>query len=292
MKLKSIFPASVMFILLFASCSKDDTGGGSGTTTITEKSMTNVSYGTDPLQKMDIFLPANRTVATTKVMILIHGGGWTSGDKADFALQMDTLKKRIPDYAIFNINYRLAAFPSTNAFPTQELDVRSAVDFIYGNRGSYLVSDKFVLMGASAGGHLSLLHAYKYHSPANIKAVVDFFGPTDMSVMYTDYASNPPAQLSIVALMSGTPASNPTLYAQSSPMTFANAQAPPTIILQGATDPLVNATTQSFALKTKLTAMGVVNEYVLYPGGHGDWDVATYTDAYNKIQAFLTANVH
>lgn len=291
MKIKNLFPASVLFLLLFTSCNKTDTGTGTGTT-VAEKSMTNVSYGTDPLQKMDIFLPAGRRVDTTKVIILIHGGGWTSGDKADFAVFMDTLKKRIPDYAIFNINYRLAALPATNPFPTQEIDVRAAVDFIYGNRGTYLVSDKFVLMGASAGGHLSLLQAYKYHSPANIKAVVDFFGPTDMVAMYNDYASNPPAQLGIFGLMSGSPASNPALYASSSPLTYANAQAPPTIILQGATDPIVNAITQSFALKTKLTTMGVVNQYVLYPGGHGDWDAATYTDAFNKIQVFLAANVH
>jgi acetyl esterase/lipase len=289
MKIKNLFPVLVLSVLLFTACEKNETG--TGNETVAEKSMLNVAYGTDPLQKMDIFLPAGRRADSTKVMILVHGGGWTSGDKADFAVFMDTLKKRIPGYAIFNINYRLAVFPN-NLFPTQEVDVRAAVEFIYGNRSTYQVSDKFVLMGASAGGHLSLLQAYKYHSPVNIKAVVDFFGPTDMVAMYNDYAPNPPAQLSIVGLMSGTPAMNPALYASSSPLTYANAQAPPTIILQGATDPIVNALTQSFALKTKLDAAVVVNEYVLYPGGHGDWDAATYTDAFNKIQAFLTANVH
>ncbi|MEO6253412.1 MAG: alpha/beta hydrolase [Ferruginibacter sp.] len=289
MKLKSIFPASVLFLLLFTSCDKTDTGTGTGTT-IAEKSMTNVSYGTDPLQKMDYYLPANRTVATTKVMILVHGGGWTSGDKADFTVFMDTLKKRMPDYAIFNINYRLAVFPATNPFPTQELDVRAAVDFIYGNRGTYLVSDKFVMMGASAGGHLSLLQAYKYQAPVKIKAVVDFFGPTNMVTMYN--GSNPATQLALAALLSGTPTSNPAMYAQSSPLTYATLTACPTIILQGGLDPLVNPVTQSEALRDKLTIAAVVNQYVFYPlGGHGDWDAATYTDAFNKIQVFLTANV-
>lgn len=291
MKMKPLFVATLSLSLFLASCSKnDDTGGGTGTGNVPEKTMNNVAYGTDPLQKMDIYLPANRSTAT-KVMILIHGGGWTTGDKADFAVFMDTLKKRIPDYAIFNINYRLAVLPATNPFPAQELDVKAAVEFIYGNRSSYLVSDKFVLMGASAGGHLSLLHAYKHQSVVKVKAVVDFFGPTNMVAMYNDYAINPPAQLGIVALMSGTPVSNPTLYAQSSPLTFATPTACPTIILQGATDPLVNAVTQSQALRDKLTLAGVVNQYVPYPGGHGDWDAATYTDAFNKIQAFLAANV-
>ncbi|HEX2684232.1 MAG TPA: alpha/beta hydrolase [Ferruginibacter sp.] len=291
MKLKSILPVSLLFMVLVTSCNKTDTGSGSGTT-VAEKSMVNVAYGTDPLQKMDIYLPAGRRSDTTKVIILIHGGGWTSGDKADFSVWMDTLKKRIPDYAIFNINYRLAVFPN-NLFPTQEMDVRAAVDFIYGNRATYQVSDKFVLMGASAGGHLSLLQAYKYHSPANIKAVVDFFGPTNMVAMYNDYAVNPTAQLSLVGLMSGTPAGNPSLYASSSPITYANAAACPTIILQGGLDPLVNHITQSEALRDTLTARAVVNQYVYYPtGGHGDWDAATYTDAFNKISVFLAANVH
>lgn len=291
MKLKPLFIAMLSLSLFLASCSKnDDTGGGTGTGNVPEKTMNNVAYGTDPLQKMDIFLPANRSTATTKVMILIHGGGWTIGDKADFATWMDTLKKRIPDYAIFNLNYRLATFPSTNPFPTQEMDIKAAVDFIYANRSAYLISDKFVTMGASAGGHLSLLQAYKYSSPVKIKAVVDFFGPTDMADMYNNPGSFP--ALSIALLFGGaTPSTNPGAYQQSSPIFFVNAGAPPTIILQGATDQLVNAIRQSQALRDKLTTAGVVNQYVLYPGGHGDWDAATYTDAFNKIQAFLAANV-
>ncbi|MGB4843216.1 MAG: alpha/beta hydrolase, partial [Ferruginibacter sp.] len=265
MKLKNLFTATVTLLILNTSCSKTDTGAGQGPGTIAEKTETNVSYGTDPLQVMDIYLPANRSVATTKVMILIHGGAWTIGDKSDFAANMDTLKKRIPDYAIFNINYRLAAFPATNTFPTQELDVKAAVEFIYGNRSNYLISDKIVLMGASAGGHLSLLHAYKYTSPVKIKAVVDFFGPTDMVDMYNNPGSFP--ALSVALLLNGTPTSNATLYQQSSPLTYATAASCPTIILQGGLDPLVNATTQSLALHNKLTTAGATSELVPYPLG-------------------------
>ncbi len=288
MKIKNLFLAAATLLLLHTSCSKSDTGDG-GTNTIAEKNMTNVSYGTDARQNMDIFLPANRSTATTKVIILIHGGGWTSGDKADFTVFVDTIKKRMPDYAIININYRLAAFPASNPFPTQELDVKAAVEFIYGNRTSYLISDKFVLMGASAGGHLGLLQAYKYSSPVKIKAVVDFFGPTNMVAMFTD---NPPTQPALTALLSGTPSTNPTMYSQSSPLTYVVATSCPTIIFQGTADLLVNANTQSVALRDKLTMAGVVNQYVPYVGlGHGDWPVATYTDAFNKIVVFLAANV-
>ena len=298
MKVKILFSLPVFFLVLFTSCGKGDDGmgGGPGTTPVAASTSLNIAYGTDPLQKVDIYLPANRTVTTTKVIIMIHGGAWIGGDKNDFNANIDTLKKRLPDYAIFNINYRLAAPPATNVFPTQENDVKAAVEFIYANRASYLVSDKFVLMGASAGGHLSLLQAYKYQTPVKIKAVVDYCGPTDMAAMYTDYASNPINQLGITALMSGTPTSNATLYSSSSPITTAYANATnacPTIIFQGSADPIVNATTQSLALKTKLTTAGVANEYYLYPGLlHVDsWPATTFTDTYNKIQTFLATYV-
>lgn len=290
MKTRNFFLLAFAFAVVNFSCSKSDSGNGGGSGTIAEKNETNVAYGTDPLQKMDIYLPANRSTATTKVIILIHGGGWVSGDKTDFtSANLDTIKKRMPGYAIFNINYRLGALPATNTFPTQELDVKAAVEYIYGNRNNYLVSEKFVLMGASAGAHLALLQAYKYTSPVKIKAVVDFFGPTDMVAMYND---NPGSQLAFAALLNGTPATNLSMYQQSSPIFFVNAANSPTIILQGGADPLVNATTQSVALKSKLDIAGVTSQYVYYAtGGHGDWDVATYTDAYNNIQAFLSANV-
>ena len=280
-----LIPVFAICIAL-ASCSKtDDTPAP---VNIAAKTMLNEPYGTDPLQKMDIYLPANRSPVNTKALVLIHGGGWTQGDKNDFAAVIDTLKKRLPDYAIFNINYRLAGLAG-NLFPTQELDTKSAIDFINGNLGNYVVSNKFVFMGASAGAHLSLLNAYKYHSNVNAKAVVDFFGPTDMADMYNNPGAYPAATIGI--LLGGTPVTNPSAYAQSSPMTYVNAQSCPTIILQGLTDPLVNPTTQSLALKTKLTAFNIVNEYVTYPGGHGNWDAATYSNAYDKIVVFLTANV-
>jgi acetyl esterase/lipase len=280
----------ISFIILgfLSSCRKEDTVTGSG---IPASNQLNVAYSTDPLQKMDVYLPEGRTTTTTKVLIMIHGGAWSSGDKADFTAFVDTMKRRLPGYAVFNINYRLAAGTS-NLFPTQENDVKSAVDFIYSKRNEYLISDKFVLLGASAGAHLALLQAYKYNSPVKVKAVVDFFGPTDMVDMYNNPASPYVPPSAIVSLMGGTPTSNPSIYASSSPINYVSAAtAMPTIMLHGGLDPLVRPS-QSTALQARLNTAGIVNQYVLYPlGGHGDWDNATYFDAFNKTQAFITLNV-
>lgn len=280
------FYIAILSFILFA-CQKDT---NENPAEVTAQTSLNQSYGTDALQKMDIYLPADRSTSTTKVVILIHGGGWSGGDKNDFAPYIDTLKKRLPGYAIFNINYRLAA-GANNLFPTQENDVKTAIEYIYSKRTEYKISDKFVLLGTSAGGHLSLLYAYKNASPVKIKAVIDFFGPTDLVDMYNNPATifAPPTLLS--AVVGGTPATHATLYQQSGPINFVTAQSPPTIILHGGVDIIVSPN-QSVALKNKLLSFGVVHQYVFYPTENHGWAGANMVDSFDKIAAFLQANVN
>ena len=250
--------------------------------------MLDVSYGSNAQQKMDVYLPGDRNTTSTKVIIMIHGGGWNSGDKSDFNQYVDSLKKREPAYAIFNINYRLANAP--DIFPAQEQDVKAAVEFIYSKRSEYGISDKFVLIGASAGAHLALLQAYKYSSPVKPKVVVDFFGPTDLVEMYNN-PTTPLVPLLLNAVTGTNPTINNTLYTQSSPINFVTAQSPPTIVLHGGAD-IVVSSSQSALLNNKLSVAGVVHQYVFYPTeGHG-WIGANLTDSFNKIQAFLAANVN
>jgi acetyl esterase/lipase len=271
----------------FMSCTKDDTPLSAAYDVTL-----NVSYGASAAQKMDVHLPAGRSVSETKVMVMIHGGGWTGGDKNDFASILDTLKKRLPGYAIFNINYRLSANPN-NIFPTQELDVKAALEFIRNQSTGYRISDKIVLLGASAGAHLALLQAYKYSAPIKPRAVVSFFGPGDLTEMYNNPAGNNPfLSLALASAIGATPAQNQAIYEQSSPATFINSSnAVPTILFHGSADPLVSAS-QSAIVQNKLASANISSEYILYPGGgHGDWSAAIYTDAFNKIEQFLSTHV-
>lgn len=289
--MKQIFLYSITAMLLF-SCQKNNLDGAGiivPPTEIATSTQQNIAYGTDPLQKMDVYLPGGRSAAT-KVLIMIHGGGWSTGDKNELTVYVDTMKKRLPDYAIININYRLAV-NATTTFPTQENDVKEALDYIYSKRNEFQISDKYALLGVSAGSHLALLQAYKNASPVKIKAVVDFFGPTDMAAMYNDPASVFAPPSSISQLFNGaTPTSNPMIYSQSSPITFANAQAVPTIILHGGADPLVKVT-QATTLRDKLISFNIAQQYVFYATqGHG-WTGATLTDSFDKIQVFLTQYV-
>ena len=273
----------LFIVTIISSCKKDDdTEQDLSVTTL------NVSYGSNAQQKMDVYLPANRSTSNTKVIIMIHGGGWNSGDKADFNEYVDSLKKREPSYAIFNINYRLANTP--DLFPAQELDVKAALEFINSKRQEYEVSDKFALIGASAGAHLALLQGYKYSAPIKPKAIIDFFGPTDLVTLYNN-PPNPLVQPTLLSVTGGTPTTSNTLYIQSSPINFVSSQSPPTMILHGGID-IVVSPSQSVSLDTKLFTSGVTHQYVFYPTeGHG-WVGANLTDSFNKIQAFLAANVN
>lgn len=247
-----------------------------------------VSYGEDTAQVMDIYLPAGRSNAATPSIILIHGGGWNTGDKDDFKPYIDTFRKRLPDYAIFNVNYRLVS--EEHLFPMQEMDVKAAMEHIAKHAADYNINtDKLVLLGASAGAHLALLQAYKYATP-DVKAVVSFFGPTDLTAMYNKpwHSLIPP----LLKMLTGTtPQANAVVYQQSSPAYFVTPQTAPTILLQGGRDKIVDAS-QSRLLEEKLTQAGVPNELVLYPKERHGWKGANLTNSFDRIEAFLEKHVN
>ena len=90
MKFSSLLLTVVLSVSILTSCDKNDTPP----LNLNAETKINVSYGADTQQKMDIYLPANRNASETKVMVMIHGGGWVEGDKADFTQFVDTLKNR------------------------------------------------------------------------------------------------------------------------------------------------------------------------------------------------------
>jgi acetyl esterase/lipase len=251
------------------------------------KTIHNVAYGKDTAQQMDIYLPANRSFHTTKSIILIHGGGWNSGSKSDFATYIDSFQKRMPDYAIFNINYRLVN--GSNVFPTQEHDVKAAIDFVVSNSMEYHVNkNKLVLLGASAGGHLALLQGYKYKHP-KVAAIIDFFGPTDLVSMFKK-PWHPYVPFVLQMITGTTPSQNISIYEESSPINYVSAHSAPTLILHGSNDQVVNLS-QSKALKTKLDDAGVNNQLVVYPGKAHGWYGPTLSNSFDIIEEFLQKNV-
>src|SRR5256885_2360369 len=101
-------------LLFFLSCKKTTSEPA-----IPAQTITNLSYGSDSFQIMDLYLPEGHSSDSTRLLILIHGGAWTEGDKTDFNVYIPVLKQRLPGWALANINYRLAT-SAANHFPTQE----------------------------------------------------------------------------------------------------------------------------------------------------------------------------
>jgi acetyl esterase/lipase len=107
-----IVGVGLIILLFFATCRKDETPLFQ--TAAKAETLLDVSYGSDPMQKMDVYLPINRT-SNTNVIIFIHGGSFIGGDKSEFNSQAKYLAAR--GYAVLNVNYRLVNATGLNDIP-------------------------------------------------------------------------------------------------------------------------------------------------------------------------------
>lgn len=277
----TLFFASFFIILGFTNCSDEEVNiTQTEVFPIAYSEFLNVSYGNDNQQVYDIYLPENRT-SETKVIILMHGGGWTSGDKEDMNGFKDLIREQLPNYAIVNINYRLAD-TSNEAYPMQINDITSIINDLKANSSAYVISESFGFIGVSAGAHLSLLWSYAFDTENNIEMACSIVGPTNFTDPSYLNNSNPEIQEALETYGINTT----TAYLEEiSPYHQATTIAPPTILFYGGLDPLV-PTSQGTALDAKLTELGIVHQFTLYPSeGHG-WVGPNLFDTWNKLKAF------
>ncbi|WP_406683585.1 alpha/beta hydrolase [Seonamhaeicola sp. MEBiC1930] len=243
----------------------------------------NISYGEFDDQKFDLYLPANRT-ANTKTVILVHGGGWISGDKSDMNTIKDLIRLDFPNLAIVNMNYRLADMEN-KPLPMQTDDITSVINMLKSNKSSYTISEDFGFIGTSAGGHLSLLWSYALDTNKNINMVCSIVGPTNL----TDpaYLNNTDPELQILLSLFGENPSTEYLET-SSPLHQVTSEAPASILFYGGEDPLI-PTSQGIDLRDRLLELNVTHEFTLYPeAGHG-WDGIELLDTWTKLKLFMQA---
>lgn len=275
-----LFPLLIFLALAFA-CQEN-----SEPEILPARDLLNISYGTDSRQTMDVFLPAGRSTATTPTLIYIHGGAWIDGDKDEFLRFKPVLEQLFPDYAFVSLNYRLFDFSSgKNQFPTQEEDIIDAFDFIRDQLDNWNISDQIIVSGASAGGHLALLHSYKNHDLSmRLKAVVAFFPPTDLVELYK---FNNLTALALTALIGGNPDQVPQKYFTSSPINYSGPNPPPTILFHGELDNVVPIS-QSQKLEFFLGLNGgVPYKLIQVPNqGHGFTD-ETYAELLAEAKIFI-----
>jgi acetyl esterase/lipase len=287
--MKTLKLALLLLFISFGnySCSDDDTiiNEQQDALPLEFRQELNVSYGTDSDQVFDIYLPANRTTET-KVMILVHGGGWTSGDKADMNPFKDIMLEELPNIAIVNINYRLAD-ADNQPYPMQINDITTIVNLLKANQNDYVISSDIGFLGTSAGAHLSMLWSYAFDTQNDVKMVASVVGPTN----FTDpaYLNNEDPLLQEIINTFGIDTS--TAYLEEiSPYHQATSSSPPTILFYGGQDPLI-PTSQGVDMDTRLTTLGVTHQFTLYPNaGHG-WVGLELLDTWAKLKAFTQTHL-
>ncbi len=115
------------------------------------KKLSDIAYGGDKKQKMDIYLPNGQKNAP--IMVMVHGGAWSLGDKGSTKVVANKLKRWVNKGAIFiSVNYRL--LPEADPLKQAE-DVASAMIYIQLHAKEWGGNpEKIVLMGHSSGAHL------------------------------------------------------------------------------------------------------------------------------------------
>ena len=124
---------------------------------------------------LDAFVPEGNGPFPT--CILVHGGGFTRGDKTSFIKPLfEPLGKA--GFAWFTINYRLAP---TNRFPACIEDTEAAIRWVKAHAKEYKVdTQRIAIIGESAGGHIVSLVGVRAKGDTSIAAVVPFYAPHDL----------------------------------------------------------------------------------------------------------------
>lgn len=276
----------LFFSIALVSCNNETVFDAPFESTLLDyKEIFDVPYGNDAQQIYDIYLPQGRD-SNTKVMILVHGGGWTSGDKDDMNVLKDLYRQELPDVAIVNINYRLSD-QNNPPYPMQINDITAIIEHLKHNKEDYVISENYGFLGISAGGHLALLWSYAFDLKNNVSMVGSIVGPTN----FTDPAylnnTNPILQelLEVYGINTTT-----AFLEEISPLHRVTSTAPPTILFYGGQDPLI-PTTQGRALRDQLDILGVTNQFTLYPNaGHG-WIGTELLDTWSKLKVFTNTHL-
>lgn len=228
----------------------------------------------------DLYLPKGR--AKAPVLVAIHGGGWQVGSR-DFYRYWGLFLAR-SGYAVFAIEYRLG---KDGVYPAAVYDAKAAVQFVRAKAAEYdLDPNRIGLVGDSAGAHLAALVALagdQYTSayrddanaavPANVKAVVGFYGVYDLLAQWTHDLSFRPRDPIVEKFLGTSPLQNRRIYFDASPISYATVDHNQVrfLLIHGTDDDIVDAPTQSGAFLTALTQAGFFVRRIIIPGAGHFW---------------------
>lgn len=252
------------------------------------KATMSIAYGDLSQQVADLWLPEGS--GRHPLVVMIHGGCWTKtiADLEIMNWAAEDLRQR--GVAVWNIEYRGIDEPG-GGYPGTYQDVAAGVDAVRAQAVEHgLNLRKVVVVGHSAGGHLSLWAAARHKLPRTsplyvrralkIGAVIDLAGIADLETD-TDTACGPLP----VAAMAGLPSpERPDVYADTSPAALVPLGTSQYVI--HAVDDLTVRPEISAAYAAKARAAGDHVEVLNLPGGHVE-EIAPGTPAWDATAALI-----
>jgi acetyl esterase/lipase len=241
---------------------------------------------------LDLYLPEDMS-HRPPLVVAIHGGRFSLGNRRWELLHVPQLLEA--GYAIASVEYRLVA---EARFPAAVQDCKAAVRWLRTHASEFgFDPGRMIAWGRSAGGHLAAMvgvtggDATKFDDStladttvsARVQAVVDWYGPSDFSLLDSHFASHQaagchaPVVLSdspdspVAAYLGASPAAAPRLARASSPITYIGGSSvvPPFFLATGDADCKVPYE-QSLVLAEALNAAGADVELRVLSGiGHG-----------------------
>lgn len=197
----------------------------------------------------DIYFPTSPAPGSGHpVILVVHGGGWMSGDKWTLEGYSRLLAEN--GFVAVTINYRLAP---THKFPAQIDDVRQALIWTRQNALQLSIDlNRLGIFGYSAGGHLSTLAATLADEPMAIRVAASNWSETDarwkqLPAIQAVCAGGPPCDFRTLPMdntvmayfLGGSRREKPDAYFAASPTAHISSSDPVTQIIHGEQDLVV-----------------------------------------------------
>jgi acetyl esterase/lipase len=231
-----------------------------------------VQYGAVGSEKLllDLYQPMDSGSKPRPAVVMIHGGGWSEGDKQGLSAMASFLARW--GFVVINVNYRLFN-GKQNRWPAQLDDVQMAVRWLRANAAKYNVDpNRIGAFGHSAGAQLAALLGMeetrdnsdpalaKYSS--RVQAVVDVAGPADFLT-----AHDPEGDAELTKFLGSDFHKNPAPWHDASPVDHVDKSNAPFLIIHGTQDDAVPMS-QAQELYDKLHTAGVPVTLIKINDGH------------------------
>lgn len=262
---------------------------------------TDLAYGDSEANKFDLYVPADNTKETYGLVVYLHAGGFTTGDKSDDASMLQWLTSK--GYVAAGINYTLRdeEHPEASVY-SQSMEIKSSIPAVVkeAEKLGYTL-DSMAISGGSAGGTLAMLYAYRDadESPIPVKMLFQAVGPSsfypeDWSLYGLD--QSPEAAVDLFSIMAGAEIKVDMLgtdaYQEAikpiSAYRWVNEHTVPTVAAYGVYDKVCPFDTVKHLIHA-LEENNVPHEYIEFPhSGHAlQNDTALYVKYMETVEEYL-----